>query len=270
MVGLEFWRIRFDFRAVDPVRFAAGGSGNTIRGAFGAALRRTAPAQAYARLFEPRGAAPSGLRDRPRPFVLRCAHLDGAEISAGERFGFDVHWFDVRTSSMDAVRDAFAAMGSAGLGPGRGRAEFGRCEKSEEVIRLDPEATAVEGVTLRFVTPTELKAGSEVVERPEFGILFARLRDRMSALRTLYGAGPLEIDFRGMGARASAVRMVRCAVAWEKRARKSGARGRCIRSAASPERPNVALEAVIVPLDGIQSGTEATVLVSILGDQIGV
>ena len=29
-------------------------------------------------------------------------------------------------------------------------------------------------------------------------------------MRALHGAGPLEIDFRGMGERAAAVRMVRC------------------------------------------------------------
>ena len=63
---------------------------------------------------------------------------------------------------------------------------------------------------MRFVTPTELKAGHQVAARPEFGILFGRLRDRISNLRALYGAGPLEIDFSAMGDRAAAVRMTRC------------------------------------------------------------
>jgi CRISPR-associated endoribonuclease Cas6 len=49
-----------------------------------------------------------------------------------------------------------------------------------------------------------------VADRPEFGILFGRLRDRISTLRALYGPGPLEIDFRGMGERAAQVRMTRC------------------------------------------------------------
>jgi hypothetical protein len=60
------------------------------------------------------------------------------------------------------------------------------------------------------VTPTELKSEHQVADRPEFGILFGRLRDRISTLRTLYSSGPLEIDFRAMGERAAAVRMVRC------------------------------------------------------------
>ena len=49
---------------------------------------------------------------------------------------------------------------------------------------------------VEFVTPTELKSGDHLVARPEFGVLFARARDRVSTLRALYGAGPLEIDFQ--------------------------------------------------------------------------
>jgi hypothetical protein len=48
--------------------------------------------------------------------------------------------------------------------------------------------------------------------RPEFGILAARVRDRISTLRELYGDGPLDIDFRGFGERAALVRMIRCEV----------------------------------------------------------
>jgi hypothetical protein len=77
---------------------------------------------------------------------------------------------------------------------------------------LDLVSTAekVNRVHVRFVTPTELKSGRQVAEHPEFGILFGRLRDRISTLRALYGDAPLEIDFRAMGKRAAAVRMTRC------------------------------------------------------------
>jgi CRISPR/Cas system endoribonuclease Cas6 (RAMP superfamily) len=55
--------------------------------------------------------------------------------------------------------------------------------------------------------------------------LFARLRDRISTLRALYGPGPLGIDFRGLGERAANVRMSHCDVHWEKVERKSGRTG---------------------------------------------
>jgi hypothetical protein len=70
-----------------------------------------------------------------------------------------------------------------------------------------------------------LKSGGALAKRPEFPILFGRLRDRISTLRALYGAGPLEIDFREMGARAALIRMVHCQLQWEKVERKSGRTG---------------------------------------------
>ena len=40
--------------------------------------------------------------------------------------------------------------------------------------------------------------------------MFSRIRDGISTLRALYGAGPLEIDFKAMGERAAAIRMTHC------------------------------------------------------------
>ena len=68
-------------------------------------------------------------------------------------------------------------------------------------LSLAPGVERVERVRVRFVTPTELKAGHRLAERP-IGILAARVRDRVSTLRSLYGAGPLMIGFeetRGTG-----------------------------------------------------------------------
>ena len=42
--------------------------------------------------------------------------------------------------------------------------------------------------------------------------MFTRIRDRISTLRSLYGSGPLEIDFKAMGERAAAIRMTRCEI----------------------------------------------------------
>ncbi|MFN0171628.1 MAG: CRISPR system precrRNA processing endoribonuclease RAMP protein Cas6 [Bryobacteraceae bacterium] len=79
------------------------------------------------------------------------------------------------------------------------------------VIRLplDPPAAPVHRVRVHFLTPTELKSGQEVAARPEFGILFRRIRDRISTLRALYAGGPLEIDFRAMGDRADRIQLTR-------------------------------------------------------------
>ena len=225
-------------------------SGNIVRGAFGDIFRKlvcipschdakTCDIRAscpYARVFEPqaaRGEGPSGLADWPRPFVFRAAHLDGRSISQRESFHFDVHIFDVRDPALAYFVLAFAQLAREGLGPGRGRADLTSVDQLDlndatvtqvfdgeqflirelaapNVVDLSEAPERVGRLRVRFVTPTELKAGHQVADRPEFGILFGRLRDRISTLRALYGSGSLEIDFRGMGDRAATVRMGGC------------------------------------------------------------
>lgn len=239
MTTFEFYRFRFHFRAIDAVRFPAEKAGNVIRGALGAVLHDTASPEAYARLFEPGAAlgdAPSGLADWPRPFILRAAHLDGRTLSAGGVFHFDVHVFDLRAPALSYFRAAFAQLAGTGLGPLRGRVSLERVEQLDladgaatvadrhggaSVIGLDPDPTPVARVRVRFLTPTELKSEGAVAKRPEFPILFGRLRDRIGTLRALYGAGPLEIDYRAMGRRAAAIRLSQCKLTWEGTVRRS-------------------------------------------------
>jgi len=73
-------------------------------------------------------------------------------------------------------------------------------------LAAGPEASKC---TLSFRTPTELKGNPSHTEMP-FGVLFARVRDRIGALRSLYGEGPLPIDFGALSERAGQVRTVRC------------------------------------------------------------
>jgi hypothetical protein len=192
---------------------------------------------AYARLFEP-GAAdtggPSGLQDWPRPFVLRASHLDGVTVRAKEDFWWDVHVFDLQEPALAYFVLTFAQLAREGMGPRRGRADLkaaAQLDLNGAVMELafDGETFCVKGrlpaplaldlrangekaerAVVRFVTPTELKGGGGVAERPEFGVLFGRIRDRVSTLRALYsGEGPLEVDHRALGERAKGVKLVR-------------------------------------------------------------
>ncbi len=245
----EFYRFRFQFRSAGTLYFPPYKSGNIVRGAFGSIFRKlvcvptcqdaklceertTCP---YARVFEPqesRGEGPSGLADWPRPFVFRASHLDGSTVRQGEAFHFDVHIFDVRDPALAYFVLAFAQLAREGLGPGRARADMAAVDQLDQsgvtvarvfdgervhmgelsapiAVDMSEAPARVEQVHVRFVTPTELKSGHQVAERPEFGILFSRLRDRISTLRTLYGDGPLELDFRAIGERAAEVRLGR-------------------------------------------------------------
>ena len=179
----------------------------------------------YARLFEPHSAgreSPSGLADRPRPFVFRAIHLDGQTFKAGQSFHFDLHLFDNDPTSIAYFVLAFAQLAREGLGPARSKVELMTVARLNEdgvwqegtdgqPLRLDlaPGTTVVSNVRVTFVTPTELKSGQQIATMPEFGILAARVRDRISTLRELYGEGPLDLDFRRFGERAALVQMTR-------------------------------------------------------------
>jgi hypothetical protein len=76
-------------------------------------------------------------------------------------------------------------------------------------------------ITIRFLTPTFLRADGEVIRRPEFHHVFKRLRDRINALCTFFGDGPLDLDFRGLGERAEKVRTTSAEIDWVERYRTS-------------------------------------------------
>jgi hypothetical protein len=223
----QFYPLRFEFLAQDSLHFPPGKAANILRGALGLVAKRQDP-NAYARVFAPAGAdGPSGLADPPRPFVLRARHLDGRTLQTGESFHFDVHVFSLDPELLLSFIRAFAALAEEGLGPRRGKAQLSRVRRlalgnvpeaelstglSVEPVALDlhPVKDAADKIRIEFLSPTELKHGDRIAARPEFPILFARIRDRISTLRQLYGPGPLEIDFRVLGTRAEGVRMTNC------------------------------------------------------------
>ena len=210
---------RFHLAAREPISFPHNKAGNTLRGWFGETLRLASPA-AHGKIFAPvsAGGSPSGLADPPRPFVFRASHLDGQALDAGDDFWIGVNLFGDRADLLPAFEAAFARTRDEGLGPRRGRAELlgfeqvdadGRASTSPISIPLTRGDIAASELRVGFRTPTELKSGGGLASQPDFGILFARARDRISSLRALNGEGPLAIDFRAMGERAAAVRTTR-------------------------------------------------------------
>jgi hypothetical protein len=191
---------RFHFRAVDSVYFPPGKAGNVLRGALGTVVSDEPTAR------------PGGLADPPRSFVLRAAHLDGKRFAPGETFSLDLHVFDLRRPLRDIFARAFGEWAHTGLGPRRGRVEL-LGEGAGEVVSMNLAAgPEVSKCSVAFRTPTELKGNPSVDSRDAipFGVLFARARDRISTLRSLYGEGPLPIDFQAIAERAGLVRTVHC------------------------------------------------------------
>jgi CRISPR-associated endoribonuclease Cas6 len=69
-------------------------------------------------------------------------------------------------------------------------------------------ALGLQEITIRFLTPTTLKAEGEVVTVPQFHHLVKRLRDRVNALAYFYRGEALDVNFKELGRRAEAVKEV--------------------------------------------------------------
>ncbi len=195
------------------------GAGNVIRGLLGKSLWGS---PGFAQLCAPKLAAgPSGIADPPRPFVLRASPLDGRVLEAGERFSFDVHIFDLRPPAMEALERGFSGMTAVWNG-----VEW-LANNGETAIHEIPlnDSRPVSAITVTFLTPVDLKGNTSPSEIP-FGVLFARVRDRIATLSELYGDGPVDLDFRAAGARANLVRTVKCEIQYRDVSRRSGTTGR--------------------------------------------
>jgi hypothetical protein len=195
----DLFALRFHCTAPEPVHFPRGATANLFRGQLGKILHRRDAAM-YAQLFAPvRGSdSPSGFHDPPRPFVLRVLHLEGATL---QNFHIGINVFQTADAVLESLQKAVSELAQESL-----RANLIAVE-GQQILRLPLGArVSPRRVRVNFLSPTELKNQA----RPDFGPLFARIRDRISTLRALYGSGPLEIDFKSMCERAKAIRMTRC------------------------------------------------------------
>jgi hypothetical protein len=168
-------------------------------------------------------ALPADSSRPPRPFVLRAAQLDGRRFDPGETFSFDVNIFDPRAPLAETFVQAFSEWARTGLGPRRGRVELIGSE--DHAVMIDVAGgVEISKCSLLFRTPTELK-GNPSRDAMPFGVLFARVRDRIGALCSLYGEGPLQIDFRALADRAGLVRTVHCDLQYNEVWRRSSRTG---------------------------------------------
>jgi hypothetical protein len=153
--------------------------------------------------------------------------LDGQTVEPGRAFHFDVNIFSLEIETIAYFTLTFAALAREGKGPTRGKAELQSVvmpghtiySSAQQMIvpppaplmlSLEPALRAIRKIRVEFLSPTELKHAHKIAERPEFPVLFGRIRDRISTLRALYGAGPIEMDYAASNLRAGRIEMTAC------------------------------------------------------------
>jgi hypothetical protein len=205
----------------------------------------------YKAVFEP--SPPPGAdrlsknQDIPRPFVFRPPQTRQTRFEKGERFEFGLVLIGRALDFLPYFVLSFRELAGEGLGLNRAFCEL------ENVIACDFDESAVAGVyqssdqmfhtpapldlaawierrmqrlgpsriTVRFLTPTHLTFEGQIVKQPEFHHLFKRVRDRVNAMSSFYGDGPVDADFKGLGERAEKVRTVSARTEWVERFRTS-------------------------------------------------
>lgn len=196
-------------------------------------LRTTCP---YPEVFEP-SPPPGALRlsnfsDLPRPFVFDEPLDTRTTFAVGERLEFGLSVVGRIARHAPYFVAAFQSLADTGLGPRRapfalesvvavdaqGTHQPVYQRGSARVLPVAPQVTAAQlrqpqddqrqHLHLRFLTPVDVRDAGRSVREPRFGPLARRLRDRLSALAAFFGAGPLELDFKAVGAMADEVHLV--------------------------------------------------------------
>lgn len=205
----------------------------------------------------------SGNQNIPRPFVFKPPLSTQGRYQRGEPLVFDLILVGQAVQYLPYFIVAFRELGASGFGLNRARVQLARVDAvgrdgtasevydgTANVVRPADSITlevlsaphllaggdsAVgdngKQLTLEFLTPTTLKTGStvgraaETVHRPAFHHVFKRLRDRINALATFYGSGPLPADFKNLGRAAEQVETVADQTRWLERSRVSRRRG---------------------------------------------
>jgi hypothetical protein len=222
-------------------------------------LRNVCPYTAVFNPFVPEGSEKiSKNRDIPRPFVIKPPLETKEGYLPGERLSFDVVLVGKIKDYLPYFIVTFKELSQAGLGWHRSPVELcavGHVGSdgietpvyTKETNLVRPPANAISWVdlcaahgsnngstgspqdgasnitriTLRFLTPTMLKADGVQARRATFGPIAKRLRDRINALSYFYCGAGLEIDFKAFGEHAEKIKTVADSTRWVESARYS-------------------------------------------------
>jgi hypothetical protein len=230
----------------------------TCREAESCELRSVCPYTAVFYPFVPEGSEKiSRNRDIPRPFVIKPPLETKETYLPGERLSFDMVLVGKIKDYLPYFIVTFRELSEAGLGRNRAPVELAGVDhvkpggtaapvytRDDNLVRPPAEAVSwadlcglhgsndatslprsgagkLTRITLRFLTPTSLRADGVIWRRPAFGPLAKRLRDRINALSYFYCGAGLDIDFKNLGEAADKIVVAADSTRWVESSRYS-------------------------------------------------
>jgi CRISPR-associated endoribonuclease Cas6 len=211
-------------------------------------LRYTCP---YTRVFNPfvppEAARLSRNQNIPRPFVVKPPLETKTRYRPGEALVFDFVVVGEGINYLPYFIVAFRELSEGGFGLNRARCTLAAVEAVDAGGEVCPVYDGQDGlvrppqknvswrdllarvaslrqvreITLRFLTPTTLKAEGTLVSVPRFSHLLKRLRDRINALSYFYCGQTLGVDFKELGQSAETVRELSVRSRWVERSRRT-------------------------------------------------
>lgn len=240
------WHLRLTLAFQEPTMLPRMNKAITLRGAFGSSLRslvcvdRNAECSScgfhsncvYGFVFSPSISEEADRlrlsRDIPRPFVIKSPSRDKDVYMPGDELEFELVLVGKARQLFPYVVVSFQRLGETGVGVKRGKFRVeciealdarGRShtvmEKGSSMVQVPSVEIALEDaphwdpktVQVEFLSPVLLKKENRW-EKPYFGTLMRRLRDRINALSYFYCDQVMEMDYRGFGERADKVESV--------------------------------------------------------------
>ena len=211
-------------------------------------LRYTCPYTKVFKPFVPPGAERlSRNHDIPRPFVIKPPLATKTRYNPGEPFGVEFVVVREAIHYLLYFVVTFRELSEGGFGINRARCTLTSIERlganGERAAVYDGKDNIVHApqenltwmtvaarshewkdlreITIKFLTPTTLKAEGEVVTVPRFHHLIKRLRDRLNALAYFYCGEALTLDFKALGEQAEQVQTVAVQSRWLDRSRRT-------------------------------------------------
>src|SRR5262245_56027874 len=214
-------------------------------------LRNVCPYTAVFQPFVPEESEKiSKNRDIPRPFIIKPPLETKETYLPAEQSSFDVVLIGKIKDYLPYFIVTFKELSQAGLGRDRTPVELcavghvgsdgievpvyrrennlvqppsNSISLADLCASLNPDngVAKFKRITLRFLTPTMVKADGMQARRPAFGPLAKRLRDRINALSYFYCGKGLDIDFKAFGEDAEKIKTVSDSTRWVESSRYS-------------------------------------------------